>query len=166
MDFGDLSRKHHALVSKDFCFECGPGWIGILDDLLTKLANVIPVESDFILKQVKEKLGGLRFYFRIDPEPSSEVYCEINWHIDVAEARSFHVCERCGRPGRLMKRRGFFFTACEACCSRDGDDGRRALPVPREPHYVRFSGEAQWYVFDPDRVDLVPTDPPGGFEGR
>ena len=165
MDFDELRRKHHALIPKKFGFDCGPGWIKILDDLFSKLDSTLAADIELQLLQVKEKLGGLRFYCRIEPQPPEDIYRQIRRQIDIAQAWSFHICESCGRGGQLMKRDGFYFTACERCCRQEDDaHGRRAVPVLRQPYYSHVGEGEQWHVFDVDRIDFVPAAPPDDFD--
>jgi hypothetical protein len=44
-----------------------PGWYGIVDELCADISVLLANEPDVALDvlQVKEKLGGLRFYFRL-----------------------------------------------------------------------------------------------------
>lgn len=79
-------------------FGCaGEGWAGLLEELIREL---IELGWDRRLAQVKEKLGGLRFYVgRSTPSIAAA--------IARAERRSFQVCERCGRPGRQHDGSGY-----------------------------------------------------------
>jgi hypothetical protein len=45
---------------------CGPGWYPILARLDTRLANIDP---GYVVHQVKEKFGGLRYYTEPSPPP-------------------------------------------------------------------------------------------------
>jgi len=56
--------------------------------------------------QVKEKLGGLRFYM-------THSSVEIEKHIDEAEAKSYKTCEECGQDGELRNDAGWLTTLCE-----------------------------------------------------
>jgi len=79
--------------------ECCDGWFALLDGLCEVLAAHAlktghpPIEA----AQVKEKLGGLRFY-----APSNCTFCK--GAIDLACTFSYHVCEETGRPGTMMVR--------------------------------------------------------------
>lgn len=90
----------------------GPGWHSLLEELHEKLLEVDP---DYEIGQVKEKFGGLRFYM----ESSSDEARDINADY---EAKSFRVCEECGREGQLHRRppHGFVQTLCKTCGTKEG----------------------------------------------
>lgn len=97
-----------------FDIECGEGW----SDLLWKLCEGIEEEikksniEDFCVTQIKEKFGGLRFYFVNGNDKIREL-------INKAEDDSFEVCELCGAEGKLKKINGWFSTLCEKCRRKD-----------------------------------------------
>jgi hypothetical protein len=87
-------------------FRCGDGWYQLLYDLASQLVSLEPPEADLQLNQVKEKFGGLRFYTRSVLSAASQRL------IEEAEAQSFTICEACGAPGVLQRRRGWLRTRC------------------------------------------------------
>jgi hypothetical protein len=85
-------------------FACGDGWYNIIDvvsELLTK-NNPKAVAS-----QVKEKFGGLRYYYSGFTEYSSGV-------VGMAEHISMQTCDRCGAPGK-KRPGGWVTTMCLKC---------------------------------------------------
>jgi hypothetical protein len=53
-------------------FECGNGWYNIIDKLCSDIKNVIGNKDiNVVATQVKEKFGGLRFYFSFESSYSS-----------------------------------------------------------------------------------------------
>lgn len=77
-----------------------------------------------VVDQVKEKFGGLRFYFHfeqnpdavdVDKEYTDEICKEIRGAVDFAESLSFKICEECGAPGKI-RGGGWVRTLCEPCC--------------------------------------------------
>ncbi len=165
MDFSDLKRKHRSFLAPQFSFECGPGWIGILAVLFAALEAELPTGTVLCVTQIKEKFGGLRVYRQAEPGMPDQLQWRIYRLIALAEARSFHVCERCGRPARLWERQGFFVTACDRHADEDGSEhrGRPARPIDLHPVYERFEDEQVWYRYDLERDDFVPCPPPPGF---
>lgn len=81
----------------------GDGWKPLIEPLIAA-ANA---EGSKIV-QIKEKFGGLRFY--VD-SPSQW----LQQMIDEAENKSFHVCEKCGKDGKLQTDRSWLKTLCEEC---------------------------------------------------
>jgi hypothetical protein len=71
----------------------------------------------FTAWQIKEKFGGLRFYWYGDVSP--ETKSRIDEAIALAEARSACTCETCGEPGRLYQVSGCFTTTCRAHAPAD-----------------------------------------------
>lgn len=99
--------------------ECGayipPGW----EDLVLKAEAVglALYPHDFHVTQIKEKFGGLRFYFT----PFDKLLVQL---INVIEQQSFHVCEWCGKPGELRKE-GWYRTLCDVHLEEE-KQGRRS----------------------------------------
>lgn len=90
---------------------CGPGWYPILSRLEGRLHQTDP---DYRVHQIKEKFGTLRFYWASRNLEAGMVA------VAHAEAESARTCERCGNPGRLRKRNGWFRTVCDDCAQSGG----------------------------------------------
>jgi hypothetical protein len=95
-------------------FAVGQGWWPILE----KLCNNIQSHTDWrekqgkdcpqvVVEQIKEKFGGLRFYYQGGDE-------YIHGMVTMAESIADITCESCGNPG---KRRGggWIHTYCDPC---------------------------------------------------
>ena len=75
---------------------CGKGWYPLLLETDQKLAALDP---EYLVHQVKEKFGGLRFYHQFVTEGADY---HAGGAIEVeAERKSFTICEVCGEPGQL-----------------------------------------------------------------
>lgn len=70
---------------ESYSVECGEGWKWLYKPLM----DLCELYGLTVL-QVKEKFGGLRFYYEGDR------YEELMAMVDAAEARSYHTCEDCG----------------------------------------------------------------------
>ena len=108
-----LYRDRHASMSKSamhWGFSCGDGWFKLVRDLSKKLETMI-VNGKLKSRaaQVKEKFGTLRFYMTGGVTP------EMNEEIHRAEALSARTCEKCGKPGKLVKIEGWLYTFCSRC---------------------------------------------------
>lgn len=100
--------KRHNLEEPRCASGVLPGWIPLLDELVTKLRAA---GWDGELAQCKQKFGGLRWY--ID---GAGPYPEEVWRlIAEAEERSFSICEECGKPGQLHNHNGWLITRCTEC---------------------------------------------------
>lgn len=123
-----FANRYGNMQSTAMCwgFECGDGWYNIIDALCLNIQGYIDgvkKSRDALLKnnpynapipdevpqvvavQVKEKFGGLRFYYDGGDE-------RIRGMEQVAESMSTRTCETCGKPGKLITN-GWWYTACE-----------------------------------------------------
>src|ERR1700682_3654848 len=98
---GDMRRTLMPLG-----FQCCDGWFELvlrlcerLEPLVSKLTAILPLGERFEVLQVKQKLGGLRFYV-------SHRSDAIDAEIDNARLESLHTCERCGRRGTIRNEDG------------------------------------------------------------
>ena len=86
------------------CFDFSPphGWINIVEQLVH---DVVKVQPDVQIIQVKEKIGGMRFY--VD-SATKEVYDLI----DKAETLSEQTCQVCGKSGTIKRVGGWYACVC------------------------------------------------------
>lgn len=87
------------------------GWVDLVVDLDARLAEIVP---NYVIAQVKEKFGGLRFYV--------ESY-GVGWDdplvrqafalITEAENASKTMCQVCGGPATLRSHNGWHATLCD-----------------------------------------------------
>ena len=89
----------------------GEGWHPILRTLEDQLNAIDP---DFILQQVKEKFGGLRYYAHSHTDDPA-----FRAAINVAEAESERTCEVCGEPGETKATHHWLKTLCETHRAED-----------------------------------------------
>jgi hypothetical protein len=111
---------------------CDRGWYPLLVELDEQLRALLP---NYVIQQVKEKFGGLRYYWEPDEEvrdpsdPGGEAaIAERERRIELAqklvasaEKRADITCEVCGAAGQLHRtpaRR--YKTLCPACAEREG----------------------------------------------
>lgn len=80
--------------------DCGPGWFQIIMDLHNDLVRIDP---NYRIFQIKEKFGGLRFYYSASTKELQET---MQPYVNLAERRSFGRCEITGQPGYLMTKGG------------------------------------------------------------
>ena len=100
--------------SEPYGEETGEGWKSIIADTHKRLRHLDP---DYTILQIKEKFGGLRYYFA-----QSKTIDPITWEImeDVviaAELRCSRMCEHCGAPGK-PRAGGWIKTLCDDCADR------------------------------------------------
>lgn len=97
-------------------FEVGDGWSGIIVALCARIDTLMKdaPAARMAVVQVKEKFGGLRFYYHLEGA-DEKLSGEILAAVDLATKVCGHVCERCGRHGSLQNRSGWLGTLCEDC---------------------------------------------------
>ena len=106
-----FANRHASMKDSAMCwgFECGDGWYNILDTLCFSIQNRIKHQKipQVVAIQVKEKFGGLRFYYSGGDETV--------WGMAyMAEALSECTCEVCGSPGE-QTHGGWIKTLCKKC---------------------------------------------------
>jgi hypothetical protein len=98
------------------------GWYKIMNRLCSELSAILeealeanpesPDEPLFSVLQVKEKFGGLRFYYMMNTK-DDELYKKIQTAVDTAEDTSYSTCQITGNIGVLCKDGSHFMTLCE-----------------------------------------------------
>jgi hypothetical protein len=93
-------------------FACGEGWWPILENLCSNIQHHINwknKESEVVpqvtVAQIKEKFGGLRFYYDGGDE-------RIRGMVQMAESWADRSCEECGAPGQ-RRDGGWIKTLCD-----------------------------------------------------
>lgn len=103
---------HLTFGNLRFGIECGVGWADIIHAFLATAEEVTGGgDATLHLLQIKEKMGGLRIYYRMADTPQTS-WMGIDEAYYLAEARSFHVCEQCGRRGLLTYNGMLYATRC------------------------------------------------------
>jgi hypothetical protein len=107
-----ILKRNPEWFAPNFNIECGDGWFDIIAELLDKLIVLSGAEPedflDFSVTQIKEKFGGLRFYYAIGPDCSHR---RIQTLVEGAERRSLTVCELCGKEANV-RTIGYIMTLC------------------------------------------------------
>lgn len=118
-----------------FGFECDDGWYVILERLFSWI-NFNIEHNDYpriIVNQIKEKFGGLRFYYDVLPfdehvwKRNKDYTDEEKWKwldnysreisgaVSYAESLSRHTCERCGSTKDVTSEGSWIITRCKKC---------------------------------------------------
>lgn len=95
-------------------FSCGMGWYPLIERLSADLSAIVRQDglSRFQARQVKQKLGKLRFYSKGGNERTAE-------RILQAEFEAASKCEHCGtQHGELKSLGGWLTTTCDDCANR------------------------------------------------
>lgn len=109
--------KDHSKSPSETCmcwgFSHDDGWYNIIDALCGGITQHIKnqkfngIELSLTAFQVKEKFGGLRFYY------SGETDDHIEGLVAMAERMSTRTCEICGSPGNLGYKNSWVKTLCD-----------------------------------------------------
>ena len=101
-----------------FGCEHGDGWYVIIENLLSVIENHLvnknrgKTDKEDIMvvtvDQIKEKFGGLRFYFSGGDE-------YVSGAVSMAENISYHICEHCGSTKNVTQTKGWIKSLCEEC---------------------------------------------------
>jgi len=134
----ELVKQKEMVLPIQFGFECGDGWYMLLDTLMDDIANHLKWKNEdrekkggspliVQVNQIKEKFGGLSFYFSGGDE--------VIWGmITLAESLSYKICETCGTTLNVGRTRGWIYTCCKDCY----DKNDRAKNMSWKPIGERF----------------------------
>jgi len=101
----------------------GQGWWPLLQELETELAAICG-DNNWVVEQVKQKFGTLRYYALAPDGLELDQKSEFNQAIYRAEKRSATTCEECGQGGRLCSKSGAVRTLCCKCAAEQGYSSR------------------------------------------
>jgi hypothetical protein len=122
----DVLVQKYPSVFKDMdsnvLYDLPSGWVKLFDDACIELSVILEEERKrtpetpdnplFVPLQIKEKFGGLRFYYTMNTE-NDDLVRTVQRLIDSAEDKSYTVCEVTGKPGEFCKSGWHFKTLCE-----------------------------------------------------
>ena len=91
------------------------GWESFVEPIIKKCE-----EKGLTIMQIKEKYGGLRFYYG----PMDD---EVDAMVEAAEEQSYRTCEVCGGPG-MLRDGGWLQTLCD-----EHGEGREILNTEEMP---------------------------------
>lgn len=114
-DYPDLYEDRRLSIQEScmpWGIEAGMGWYFIIKNLS---AAITQISKDVRATQVKEKFGGLRFYWRSVNELTEDQYESISRAVDAAEEESYLVCEECGSREMVEQSLGWIRTECGLC---------------------------------------------------
>jgi hypothetical protein len=97
-----------------FGCECGDGWYSLLYNLCTEITAAYTAEGLEVgirPKQIKQKFGGLRFYYYTPGKHLPVVSEIITKHLDLAD----RICEECGQQGKHRVHNNWELVRCDDC---------------------------------------------------
>ena len=104
-----MEEKYPNMFAQSYGgFAVGKGWWPILQALCSNIQHYLncinknhekhPVVEQVVVEQIKEKFGGLRFYYSGGDD-------KVQGMVRMAESWADHSCETCGAPGNSGGRR-------------------------------------------------------------
>lgn len=118
--YPEMFKHRHAdprLTPMAWGFDCGDGWYNLIDNLCAtihsheinvlanRLYDKVEPNQPVVCEQVKEKFGGLRFYYMNGDE-------FVHGAVALAERLSYTICEECGNKGKV-RGGGWIRTLCD-----------------------------------------------------
>jgi MinD superfamily P-loop ATPase len=92
------------------------GWYPIIVELDRRLAEL---DEDYVVHQVKEKFGGLRYYFEPTPSATPDTIAAMRAAVKEAKSVAERTCEECGASGGVLRgERMYVQTLCEECATK------------------------------------------------
>lgn len=115
----EMKQRFPKLLSGRYGgFAVGPGWWPILESLCHQINSHVEWKQnqkekygrgegcdDVVVEQIKEKFGGLRFYY----SGGDDV---VDGMVRMAESWAGRSCEQCGKPGK-SRQGGWIRTLCD-----------------------------------------------------
>jgi hypothetical protein len=103
-----------------FGFDCNDGWFWLIDNLCNSIQSYIDNNShkgisQVVATQVKEKFGGLSFYY----SGGDDIIDGMVW---LAESMSYDICEFCGSTIDIGQTKGWIYTICKECYDNSTED--------------------------------------------
>lgn len=124
----ELVKKHSNLFSVNaYDISVLPGWIPLVDGLLSRIQDNLKENERLQIVQIKEKFGQLRINFGTNGVNEDRVGIFRDMVKD-AENKSMKLCIFCGEDG-LMVNRGWISPRCTEHLSTDFDLADRTIVV-------------------------------------
>lgn len=120
-----MTSQYPKMFSKPYGgFAVGEGWWPIIEALCGQIDHYVTWKNqqhekygrgegcpEVTVSQIKEKFGGLRFYYDGGDE-------RVYGMVAMAEAWASHACEECGAPGKTRSG-GWIRTLCDTHAKKD-----------------------------------------------
>jgi len=114
-----LKGKYPKILKNIKHMDIGDGWFWLIDMLCLSIKQQLQGLKQGVFKmiQIKQKFGGLRFYY----EPYEE---HITAMVRLAEHMSYTICESCGTTKNVKQTVGGYIAPyCPECMEKEGREG-------------------------------------------
>lgn len=133
--------------------DVGVGW---LDLVRAFVIEALPHDPSLCVHELKEKWATLRIWCDTD-------VLEARLAKGKAEIKSGSVCEVCGAAGYVRRPPPDRMAWWRCLCDEHSSEDQRSWGTRRRPMDGTMQCDGQWYQYDPDLDEMVPSEPPEGF---
>ncbi len=124
-------------------FQCNAGWRPLLHDLLRKIDALLGPERTIEVRQIKEKFGELRIYWRGEISVAEQQH--IQSLVDDAIRVSRRTCELCSKPAKVHPWNGGFWQA--NCVEHAREAVLERKRTPNGPGWLLAT--SRWQIVNP-----------------
>lgn len=110
--------RNRKEIEDSLRYDIGLGWIPTVADLIEEIEKI---HTDWSLDQVKEKFGGLRFYYSTGSTFPEDSLSKVELLVSAAENKCDTLCEVCGAPGKVRSSMLWLKCLCLGCMERSND---------------------------------------------
>jgi hypothetical protein len=147
-----LTNKYPEMIKSDKVIDVGDGWMNLVKLCCERLYNTKITYNEThddkiefpIIVQVKQKFGGLRFYF----DCNDKIKDELEHAISFAESLSFKICEDCGRSGKTRQEKPWVQTLCDNCVINNNKEikVKSFKPIEEQLRLKRMNNSGIWKI--------------------
>jgi len=133
--------------------DVGIGWLGLVRAFV---AEALPHDPSLCVHEIKEKWGAMRIWSDTD-------VLEARLAKGKAEIKSAYVCEVCGADGWIRRPPPDRFSWWRCLCDEHASEDQRSWGTRRRAMDGMMQIGGQWYRYDHDLDEMVPSEPPEGL---
>lgn len=136
----------------------GVGWLPLIREFVE---TALPHDPSMTVHEIKEKWGCMRIWSDTDVLPARLAKGK-------AEFKSSMTCEVCGGEGFVRRPPPGRWSWWRCLCDEHASEDQRSWPR-REPGKMTGmmqTRDGQWYRYDSEKDEMVPSDPPEGWGSR
>lgn len=151
MTIDELMEKYPDFLPPKLHIDCGAGWLPILDAYFSTVAQEVAMGTTYEVQRIREWMGVLTITDTSFGGSATSAATLADAHA-LAEARSLHTCEVCGKRAWMRSLQGYLSVRCED--HADGGD----VVHPQPQHFREVDGG--WTLYDPDADAFIETEAP------
>lgn len=151
----DLQAEYPGVFAGARWVDVGTGWLPLIRSFV---AEALPHDPSLTVHECKEKWGTLRIWCDTDVLPARLAKSK-------AEMKSGYTCEVCGAEGFVRRPPPGKWSWWRCLCDEHASPDQRSWPRPKERPMggMMQTRDRQWYRYDRDADEMVPSEPPEGW---